>query len=400
MGMRAIPCSIYRGGTSRGVYLRDADLPFSREIRSQILVHLLGSPGAPQVDGLGAGTSSTSKAMIIGTSQRPGIQIESLFAQVSVNAPIVDWGGTCGNLTTAVAPFAIDSGLVKPVEPITEVSVFNINTQRTVVSRVPVLNGRSMSEGDYAVPGVRGTGARIELEFLEPGGALNGRLLPTGKPVEQVHLSSGRSLSVSIVDAGNTLVFCDAMELGLQGTELPSEIEQRQDIMAVLEEIRSIAAVRLGLVSTPDDALSITPGAPKVGFVAPPTSYKTASGTTVRCEQIDLVGRVLSMQTAHRAYMGAGAICTAAAALTEGTIVYERCIPSSRESGSIRIGHPQGVMDVSVRVARRNEETTILSATISRTARCIMEGFAYVPESCFFLQTKPQPAQGATIWRA
>jgi methylitaconate Delta-isomerase len=308
-----------------------------------------------------------------------------LFGQVSVSTPMVDWRGTCGNLTTAVGPFAIDHGLVPAVEPITEVAIFNINTKKRVIARVPVKDGRALSEGNFSMPGIRGTGARIDLEFVEPAGTLNGHLLPTGKASEQIELEDGCKFTVSIVDAANVLVFCSAKELGLKGTELPADMEKRHDAMETLEAIRSIAAERLGIVKCRTEATAKSPGSPQIGFVSAPVSYDTAAGGRISGDEIDIVGRMLSMQTAHRAYVGAGGICTGAAAMTKGTIIHDLCDARVRDSGVLRIGHPQGVMDVAVKAADVNGETRIRSATIARTARRIMEGYAYVPESCFVL---------------
>lgn len=383
MGAKSIPCSIYRGGTSRGVYFLENDLPYPESVRTQILLNIFGSPGPSQIDGVGGGTPNTNKTMIVGPSEEAGSGVRMLFGQISVNIPMVDWSGTCGNLTTAVGPFAIDQGLVAALEPITEVMILNINTQRRVIARVPVRSGKAVSEGDYSMPGVSGTGARIDLEFIEPTGTLNGRLLPTGKPCERIELEDGRRFTVSIVDAGNVVVFCHAPELGLLGTELPSEMEGRREVMATLEEIRSIAAERLGIVKDRKEASSKSPGTPKIGFVSRPVPYSTIAQGRINREEIDIVGRLLSMQTAHGAYMGAGAICTGAAAMTKGTIVHELCNAESWGKRVLRIGHPQGVMDVSIKVADVNGETRIQSATIARTARRIMEGYAYVPEGLF-----------------
>jgi len=383
---RAIPCAVYRGGTSRGVYFRENDLPYSQEVRTQILLNIFGSPGSPQVDGLGGGTSSTSKAMIVGPSEVAGTDVQMLFGQVGITAPVVDWGGTCGNLTSAIGPFAIDQGLVKAVEPITEVSIYSVNTKKQVCARVPVYRGRALSEGYYSIPGIRGTGARIDLEFIDPAGALNGHLLPTGKASEQIELKDGRSFTVSIVDAVNVLVFCFAEELGIRGTELPAELDAKREVMSTLEEIRSIAAERLGIVKDRDEATKLSPGTPKIGIISAPTEYETIAGTIVTPDEVDIVGRVFNMQMAHRSYMGGGAICTGAAAAAMGTILYELCGVKMTESGRLRIGHPQGVMDVAVKAFDADGETKIQSATIARTARRIMEGCAYVPEEAFSLK--------------
>jgi 2-methylaconitate cis-trans-isomerase PrpF len=325
--------------------------------------------------------------MLVGPTRAEGADVEMLFGQVSITAPLVDWGGTCGNLTAAVAAFAVDHGLVAAVEPTTEVRIFSINTGKRIVARVPVRHGRALSQGDYETPGVPGTAARIDLEYVDPAGSYSGRLLPTGKPSEAIELEDGRQFSVSIVDAANPVVFCDARELSLRGTELPAELEARRDVMATLEAIRCVAAERLGIVADRQLATIKSPGLPKIGFVAEPAPYATLSGEQLIASRIDLVGRLMSMQTAHRAYMGTGAVCTAAAAMIDGTVVRKVAVNSKGELDLVRIGHPYGVMDVQVRTERRNGETAILSATIGRTARRIMEGVVFVPKERFTAPT-------------
>jgi 2-methylaconitate cis-trans-isomerase PrpF len=380
---RGIRCAIYRGGTSRGIYFLDNDLPYPQAIRAQILLNILGSPDPRQVDGLGGGTSSTSKTMIIGPSRLQGAEVQMLFGQVSLDSSIVDWRGTCGNLTTAVGPFAIDQGLVTAVEPVTEVAIYSVNTRKRIIARVPVSRGRAMTQGDYKIPGVRGTGARIDLEYVDPAGSFNGCLLPTGSPRDVIELEGKRKFTVSIVDAGHIVVFCQAHELGLRGTELPSELEEKSHVMATLEAIRSVAAERIGIVGSCSEATRISPAVPKIGFVSAPAAYPTMDGRDLAENDIDIVGRLLTMQTAHRAYMGAGAICTGVAALAPGTIVSDLAGSRMRETGLLRIGHPQGVMDVSVKAALQDGDLKVQSATIARTARRIMEGYAYVPQNCF-----------------
>jgi len=385
---RGIRCAIYRGGTSRGVYFLDNDLPYPQAIRAQILLNILGSPDPRQVDGLGGGTSSTSKTMIIGPSRLQGTDVQMLFGQVSLHSSIVDWRGTCGNLTTAVGPFAIDQGLVTAVEPVTEVAIYSVNTRKRIIARVPVSRGRAITHGDYKIPGVHGTGARIDLEYVDPAGSFNGRLLPTGSPRDVIELEGKRKFTVSIVDAGHIVVFCHAHELGLRGTELPSELEEKSHVMATLEAIRSVAAERIGIVGSCGEATRISPAVPKIGFISAPAAYPTMDGRLLAENDIDIVGRLLTMQTAHRAYMGAGAICTGVAALAPGTIVSDLAGPRMRETGLLRIGHPQGVMDVSVKAALQNGDLKVQSATIARTARRIMEGYAYVPQNCFSSREK------------
>jgi 2-methylaconitate cis-trans-isomerase PrpF len=268
------------------------------------------------------------------------------------------------------------------------VAIYSVNTRKRIIARVPVSRGRAITHGDYKIPGVHGTGARIDLEYVDPAGSFNGRLLPTGSPRDVIELEGKRKFTVSIVDAGHIVVFCNAHELGLRGTELPSELEEKSHVMATLEAIRSVAAERIGIVGSCSEATRISPAVPKIGFVSAPAAYPTMDGRLLAENDIDIVGRLLTMQTAHRAYMGAGAICTGVAALAPGTIVSDLAGPRMRETGLLRIGHPQGVMDVSVKASLQNGDLKVQSATIARTARRIMEGYAYVPENCFSSREK------------
>ncbi len=379
--MLMVRCAIYRGGTSRGVFFRENDLPPDREARARILLAAFGSPDGRQIDGLGGATSQTSKAMLVGPSRRPGADIESTFGQVDIAHPLVDWGGNCGNMTAAVGPFAIDEGLVCAVEPATTVRIYNTNTQKTIVATVPTSEGRALAEGDYVIPGVPFPGARVDLEFMDPGGSLTGRLLPTGHPTDVLTLADGRRLTVSLVDAANPVVFTDAAELGLTGTELPAELEAHQEAMATLEELRAIAAEMLGLVKDRRQAKAASPGLPKVGYVTPPRAFQSTPGATIPAEAMDIQGRLLSMGTAHRSYPVTGAICTAAAAVVKGTLVHaaSRATVQEGEPTVIRIAHPYGVMDVRVRWEIQGGESRIQGATVGRTARRIMEGYVYVP---------------------
>jgi 2-methylaconitate cis-trans-isomerase PrpF len=379
----AVRCAVYRGGTSRGVLFMENDVPGDEAVRAQVLLSILGSPDPRQIDGLGGATSPTSKAMIIGPASRPDADVQMLFAQVSIKTPLVDLGGSCGNLTSAVGPFAVDHGLVRATEPFTTVRIYSINTNKCVNAIVPTRRGRAVCSGDYAIPGVPGTGARIDLEYVDPAGSFSGRLLPTRKPRETIELADHRRFTVSIVDAANPVVFCDARELGLTGAELPPELEAREDVMATLEAIRSTVAEQIGIVSDRRKATAISPGFPKIGFVAAPMPYSTLEGVNLTAVDTDIVGRLLSMQTAHRSYMGTGAVCTAAAAMVDGTVVNEFAGNAARSQGKVRIGHPYGVMDVKVAADTRNGEVVIQSATIGRTARRIMEGYAYVPRERF-----------------
>lgn len=373
-----IRCAIYRGGTSKGVMIRENDLPRSEEERTRILLRLFGSPDPKQIDGLGGASVQTSKAMIVGPSAAPNADIQMTFAQVSFKDSSVDWSSVCGNMTSAVAPFAINEGMVRSTDPLTSVRIYSVNADKYVTAHVPVHQGKALSEGDFEIPGVPGTGARIDLEWIDPAGSITGKLLPTGNARDQVTLKDGRRFTVSIVDAGNLTVFCDARELGLCGTELPAEFDANKQIQATIEELRSIGAELSGLVANREDAAKQSPGMPKIGYVAAPASYAGLGGRKVAAGDVDILARLMSAQLMHKSYMGAGAVCTSAAAAIEGTLVNQLRAPATGDSELFRIGHPAGVMDSKVIVRRENGSTVIESGSFARTARRIMEGFAFL----------------------
>jgi 2-methylaconitate cis-trans-isomerase PrpF len=381
---RALNCSVLRGGTSRGVFFSAEDLPTDRGTVEKILLNVIGSPDMRQVDGLGGGTSQTSKAAIVGPSNRANTDVEFTFAQLGIGQPVVDWGGNCGNLSSAVGPFAINRGMLKANGHQAAVRIHNTNTDKMIVAHVPLQSGRAAVGGDFAIPGVPGGGALIRLEFQDPAGSLTKRLLPTGRVRDIIELSDGRRLTASIVDAGNPVVFIRAEELGLKGFELPLEIEVADDVRTALEESRAIVAMWLGLVRNPREASRISPGLPKVGFVAPPADYITVTGQRVAAGEMDLLGRLMSMQTPHSSYMVTGAICAAAAACITGTVVHETVGHTlERPSGRVRIGHPSGVLEAQVAASGSRDQPNIESVTIDRTARHIIDGIVYVPEHLF-----------------
>ena len=377
----SIPCTMYRGGTSRGLLFLEEHLSYPRDVLAKLLLRIFGSPDARQIDGVGGATSLTSKALMVGPDPSPDADVRMTFAQIGVAVQTVDWGGNCGNMTAAVGPFAIESGLVAAVEPVTIVRIRSVNNGVIVHAHVPVRGGRVLEKGDYAIAGVPGTAARIDLEWLNPGGTTTGRLLPTGRAIDRLVLADGRPINASIVDAGNPVVFCEASAVGLAGDELPSAIEAQPVVMQTLEEIRSIGAELIGLVPNRAAGTRTSPGLPKVAFVAPRSAYDTTNGERATIAAHDFHARLLSMQTAHRAYGGGAAICTAAAALVPGTIVHGCRSTNPADPNTVRIGHPAGVMDVRVTWRMEDVAPHVLSATVGRTARRIMSGAAWLPES-------------------
>ena len=277
-----IPCSIIRGGTSRAVFFSSADLlRYDRPVVERLLLNIFGSPDAKQTNGLGGATSQTSKAAIIGPASRSDADVDYTFAQVSVATPVVDWGGNCGNISSAVGAYAVNAGLVEPDGERAVVRIHNTNTGKIIVARVPLAGRRAATLGEHRIDGVPGTGPRIDLAFEDPAGSYGRGLLPTGRTVETVTLADGREFTVSVVDAANPTVFLEAQAVGLRGTELPEELERNAAAVAILEEVRGIIAARIGLVDDPATATLLSPGLPKVGVVAAPNSYETTSGGRV-----------------------------------------------------------------------------------------------------------------------
>lgn len=381
-GKDRIKCVIMRGGTSKAVFFRENDLPSDIFKRDEVILRAFGSPDIRQINGLGGANSSTSKVAIIGVSERVDADIDYSFGQVSLDLPLVGKEMNCGNISSAVGPFAIDEGLVKAKEPITTVRIYNTNTKKIIIAHVPVKDGKALTIGDYEIQGVPGTGARIDLEFEDPGGAVTGKTLPTNLP-QQIITVDGKEYHISIVDAANPIIFTKAEELGLIGTELPWEVERRSDaqkIMDLVEKIRGKAAELIGMINDASKARTLSPTLPKIGFYTEPKAYTDATGRPVKPDQIDLVGRLFSMGKIIHAYMGTGAVCTIVAANISGTIINEIVKDKFEQSGitELRIGHPFGVMPVKARLKNENGKISLKSAIFSRTARRIMEGLVYI----------------------
>jgi len=372
-----IRCVFMRGGTSRGAYFHAADLPTDPVLRERVILAVYGSPDVRQIDGLGGADPLTSKVAIVAPSVRPDADVEFTFGQVRISKAVVDFTGNCGNMSSGIAPFAIDEGLVEAVEPETTVRIYLTNTDSVITARVRVHGGLALVEGDAEVPGVPGTGSSIMMDFGEGASVLGRGLLPTGAPRESLATPSGE-VEVSIVDAGNPAVFVRPDVAGLTGTELPDDLGE--PVLRRLEEIRGAGAVRLGLATSAEAAATVTPAIPKLYVVAPPAPYTDLHGRRIVANEIDLLGRGLSMQQPHRAYAGTVAVCTAAAAGIAGTIVDE-ILGGQVPDRPLRIGHPGGVMLVEGRVESREGGPVMTRAAIERTARRIMDGTVYVPAS-------------------
>jgi len=350
-----------RGGTSRCLVFHERDLPPSGSERDRILLGALGSPDpyGRQLDGLGGGISSLSKACIIGPASRSDADVDYTFAQVEVKKPYVDYTGNCGNCSSAVGPFAIDEGLVPAADGEAVIRIHNTNTQKLIVAHVPVVGGEAAVDGDFELPGVPGFGARIALDFVEPGGARTGKLLPTGRPLDTVE-----GLAASLVDATNPMVFVRAKDLGLTGTETPQALDEDRALSERLEQIRVAAALMMGI---PGSAAT-----PKIVVVAPPTAFTGLDGLEYTPDRVDVVARVISMGNCHRAFALTSAMCLAVAARINGTVVRE--CSSAADDADVRLGHPSGMLPLDARVVTRGDHPHAERVTVYRTARRLMEG--------------------------
>jgi 2-methylaconitate isomerase len=367
MTQRRIPAVYMRGGTSRCLVFHERDLPAPGPARDAVLLTALGSPdpNGRQLDGLGGGISSLSKACIIGPPTLPGADVDYTFAQVEVRNAFVDYAGNCGNCSSSVGPFAIDEGLVAAHDGETIVRIHNTNTRKLIVAHVPVVHGEAAVAGDFELAGVAGLGARIALDFVEPGGAGTGRLLPTGRARDLV-----AGVEVSCVDATNPVVFVRARDLGLTGAETPAAVDADHELGARLEKLRVEAAARMGMAGSA--------AVPKIAFVAPAADYTALDGARHDAGDVDVLGRAISMGNCHRAFPLTVAMCLAVAAHVPGTVVAE-CAPTIGAGCDVRLGHPSGVLPIAARVTASAGEPRAETVTVYRTARRLMEGFVRVP---------------------
>ncbi|MEY1661997.1 2-methylaconitate cis-trans isomerase PrpF [Isoalcanivorax beigongshangi] len=386
-----IPATYLRGGTSKGVFFRLQDLPVSCQVpgeaRDRLFMRVIGSPDpyAAHIDGMGGATSSTSKCVILSKSSQPGHDVDYLYGQVSIDKPFVDWSGNCGNLSTGAGAFALHAGLVDPARVpdngICEVRIWQANIQKTIIARVPVANGQVQEIGDFELDGVTFPAAEIVLEFLDPSDdGDDGAMFPTGNLVDELEVPELGTLQATLISAGIPTVFVNAADIGYTGTELRDDINSDAAALAKLERIRVAGALKMGLIKTPDEALT-RQHTPKVAFVAPPTDYTTSSGKTVTAADIDLLVRALSMGKLHHAMMGTAAVAIGTAAAIPGTLVNLAAGGDARSA--VRFGHPSGTLRVGAEAVQENGQWRVTKAIMSRSARIIMEGVVRVPDGSF-----------------
>jgi len=382
MAQIRIPATYMRGGSSKGVFFHAGDLPDDAAERDRVFLKTIGSPDpyGRQLNGMGGGVSSVSKAVIIGPSSRPDADLDYTFAQVAVGAPDVDYSSNCGNLSSAVGPFAIDAGLMEqslaaPGPDSRAVMIHNTNSGKLIRSTVPLEDGLARVEGDFEIPGVGGSGARIQLDFLDPGGTTTGALLPTGNPVDRITVDGAGEFEMSMVDSSTPCVFLEAARFGLDGSESVVDIEARADLMDLIERVRCVAAVHMGLAKTPDQAAG---AAPKLGLVAPPRAYRTLAGNQIAPEAADIAARIWSMGQVHRVLPLTGAMCLAVACRIPGTVCH--ALAGGVDAGlDVRLANPSGVLPLDARVELESGKAIARQVTAYRTARTLMEGNVLIP---------------------
>lgn len=355
----SIPAVYMRGGTSKGVFLHARDLPSAGPERDRVLLRLMGSPDPLQIDGMGGTYSSTSKVMVV--EPGPGAAITYWFAQIGIDEPIVDWSGNCGNLTTAIGPFAIQEGLVPVRGDLTRVSLVNGNTGARIDAEVPTPGGRVATTGDFAIAGVPGTGAPVVTRYHDPAGGVLGALLPLGSPADLMATPEGE-IRVSLVDAAHPNLFVRAADVGITGHDRSvADLNADAGFLARIEAIRAAAAVASGVVPDATAATATAPAVPRVVLVGPGDA------------DADIVVTAFSMGRVHRALPMTGALCLAAAAAISDTLVSEA---AGGPRSSLRIRHPLGVTEAVAEM----EDGTVRSLGVVRTARRLMDGRVYPRE--------------------
>ena len=361
MRLQRIRAVYMRGGTSKALVFREQDLPVSRTARDAIFLAAMGvpDPHGRNLDGMGGGLSSLNKICIVGPASRPDADVDYTFVQLTPDSREVDYSGNCGNMSSAIGPFAIEEGLLpRPADGAAAIRIHNTNTGKLIVARFPVQDGALAADGEFSLDGVAGTAAAVKLEFLDPGGAGTGALLPTGNTIDVLDVPGLGTIEASCVDAANPCVFVRPEAVGKTGVELPSVLETDAAFLAAMESIRAAGARAMGIAPGP--------GVPKVAMVCPPRDAQTLSGT-LKAADHDIAIRMISVGQPHRAVPITGAICLAVAARVAGSIAAGACASAA---GPIRIGHASGTTQVDAAL----EHGRAIYGAVYRSTRRLMEG--------------------------
>ncbi|WP_076592943.1 2-methylaconitate cis-trans isomerase PrpF [Herminiimonas arsenitoxidans] len=388
-----IPATYIRGGTSKGVFFRLQDLPAAAQVpgaaRDALLMRVIGSPDpyGKQIDGMGGATSSTSKTVILSKSSRTDHDVDYLFGQVSIDSAFVDWSGNCGNLSAAVGPFAISSGLVDsdriPANGVCIVRIWQANIGKTIIAHVPITNGQVQETGDFELDGVTFPAAEVQLEFMAPAAeeeGAGGAMFPTGNLIDDLDVPGIGNFKVTMINAGIPTIFLNAEAIGYTGAELQDAINSDPKALAKFETIRAHGAMRMGLIKHLDEAAK-RQHTPKIAFVAQPLDYIASSGKPVVSNNVDLLVRAMSMGKLHHAMMGTAAVAIGTAAAIPGTLV--NLAAGGGERTAVRFGHPSGTLRVGAEAHLVDGEWSVTKAIMSRSARVLMEGWVRVPGDAF-----------------
>ena len=375
-----------RGGTSKGVFFNVHALPAAFQVpgpdRDAMLLRVIGSPDpyAKQIDGMGGATSSTSKSVLVQKSDRADHDVDYLFGQVSIDQPFVDWSGNCGNLSAAVGPFAINEGLIDstriPHNGTAVIRIWQANIEKTIIAHVPIANGEVQETGGFELDGVTFPAAEVLLEFMDPADSGDGAMFPTGELIDTLDVPGLGSFEATLINAGIPTIFLRAEALGLTGLELQDDINNDADRLTQFETIRAIGAMKMGLITDLAEA-ETRQHTPKIAFVSQASDYIASSGKAVSAEDIDIAVRALSMGKLHHAMMGTAAVAIGAAAAVPGTIVNEAA--GGGERAFVRFGHPSGTLRVGAEAAQTASGWIATKASMSRSARVLMEGFVRIP---------------------
>ncbi|HCE1774579.1 TPA: 2-methylaconitate cis-trans isomerase PrpF [Vibrio parahaemolyticus] len=389
MSQIKVPATYMRGGTSKGVFFNLEDLPpeaqVAGEARDKLLLRVIGSPDpyGKQIDGMGGATSSTSKTVIVSRSSQDDHDVDYLFGQVSIDKPFVDWSGNCGNLSAAIGPFAIHTGLIPqdriPENGIVTVRVWQVNISKTILVHVPIVNGFVQETGEFELDGVTFPAAEIQVDFVDPADG-EGSMFPTGNLVDDLVVPDVGTFNATFINAGIPTIFIDAESIGYQGTELQDQINNDDAALAMFESIRAHGALKMGLISELEEAQT-RQHTPKVAFISKPKSYQSSSGKAVNESEIDVLVRALSMGKLHHAMMGTAAVAIASAACVPGTLV--NLAAGGGEKESVTFGHPSGTLKVGAQAKQTEQGWVVQKAIMSRSARILMEGFVRVPSDVF-----------------
>ena len=373
MSQKWIKATYYRGGTSKGVFFQKKDLPTSDQNKlNELFLKVIGSPDTNQrqLNGMGGGVSSVSKCVIISPSERDDADIDYNFIQIAIDKPIAEWNNNCGNLSGAVGPYAVQEGIIKSKEGENLVRIYQVNTNKIIHSTFQVKDGKPLIEGDYSIAGVHGSGSKVRLDYIEPGGSGTGKLLPTGNVIDEIEIKDYGKIKVSIVDAATPLVYLLAEDIGLKGTETPDELDAKTDKMNLIQKIRRKSAHIIGLSNSENEAPMNTP---RIGIVTSPKDYVSLDKTKISSNDQDITTRMFSMEKTHKAIMGTAGVNIGVAAAIDGTIP-NKVKRKNSDPLELRAGNPSGIMTAGAIIENKNGKPFAKSAIFFRTFRPLMRG--------------------------